>query len=159
MTVDRRITNLHADDAGDWVAELDCGHSRHVRHEPPLTERAWVTRESERDARIGTPLACGRCARRELPSHFTAHRRTPSFDADSVPDALRERHATKAGVWGRIHVESGRLALRTFAPFDDETILTPDSPGTVLPEVEHAVTPLGPVRFHVEFWRAPDSNR
>ena len=27
----------------DWVAELECGHTQHVRHDPPWTNRPWVS--------------------------------------------------------------------------------------------------------------------
>ena len=39
---ERLIVGFHQDQEGDWVAELDCGHNQHVRHNPPWQERAWV---------------------------------------------------------------------------------------------------------------------
>ena len=102
--MERRISGFHQDDVADWVAELDCGHARHVRHAPPFVERPWVASESDRRSRIGTPLECGACERRELPAGFVAYRRTPIFDETSVPRALLSRHSTKTGVWARIHV-------------------------------------------------------
>lgn len=38
----RRIVGFHLDEANDWVAELECGHNQHVRHNPPWTHRPWV---------------------------------------------------------------------------------------------------------------------
>jgi tellurite resistance-related uncharacterized protein len=153
--VQRSIHGFHRDDAGDWVAELDCGHDRHVRHAPPFVERAWVESEAGRRERIGQRLDCVLCDRRELPADHVAYRRSPIFDEVSVPDALRSRHTTKAGVWARIHVLEGRLRYRLHAPFDEEQVLDPVTPGVVLPAVEHAVEPLGPVRFYVEFHQRP----
>jgi hypothetical protein len=40
--VRRPITGYHQDDAGDWVAELGCGHGQHVRHKPPFFSRPWM---------------------------------------------------------------------------------------------------------------------
>ena len=57
----RAIVAFHQDDAGEWVAELECGHSRHVRHRPPLFAEPWVLEASGRQDRIGTPLDCGLC--------------------------------------------------------------------------------------------------
>jgi hypothetical protein len=37
--VDRSIVGFHRDDESHWVAELDCGHDQHVRHDPPMVER------------------------------------------------------------------------------------------------------------------------
>ena len=45
----RRIVAYHADELGDWVAELDCGHGQHVRHDPPWQVREWVTTERGRE--------------------------------------------------------------------------------------------------------------
>lgn len=60
--INRAITGFHQDAAGDWVAELACGHNQHVRHAPPWTNRPWVTDPLERDAMIGHALACRKCA-------------------------------------------------------------------------------------------------
>jgi tellurite methyltransferase len=64
------ITGFHRDDAGDWVAELGCGHSQHVRHRPPWQVRPWVMTDEGRGARVGTEIECPLCpapaASREL---------------------------------------------------------------------------------------------
>ena len=87
-----------------------------------------------------------------LPPGVAAYRRTPTFDQDSVPAGLRDAHSTKAGVWGRIVVLSGRLRYELAggaAAFE----LTPDQPGIIEPEVEHRVQAEGAVSFYVEFLR------
>ena len=48
----RKITGFHPDEEGDWVAELECGHQQHVRHEPPWQVRPWVVTPEGRAARI-----------------------------------------------------------------------------------------------------------
>lgn len=150
----RPIVAFRTDDAGDWVAELSCGHPQHTRHDPPLSERPWVLSAAGRASRIGTELDCVRCDRSEMPLGHAPYRRTPEFDESSVPDALLREHATKRGVWGRIHVVRGALEYHVHAPFHRSERLTPEAPGTVLPEVEHHVAVSGPVAFFVEFWRA-----
>ena len=57
----RRIVGYHLDEVGDWVAELECGHGQHVRHDPPWQQREWVTTEAGRVAHLGTILHCVRC--------------------------------------------------------------------------------------------------
>lgn len=82
------------------------------------------------------------------------YRSTPVFDADSLPDALRREHRTKAGVWGVIRVFEGALRLE----FGDGTagrIVTPDAPGLLLPDQPHQVTPLGAMRMQVDFYDEP----
>jgi hypothetical protein len=60
--VQRMITGYHQDEAGDWVAELSCGHTRHERHQPPFQVRPWVLTEQGRASRIGVQLPCSACA-------------------------------------------------------------------------------------------------
>lgn len=44
-----------------WVAELECGHNQHVRHNPPLITREWVTSPEGRAWGIGKILDCPKC--------------------------------------------------------------------------------------------------
>jgi len=57
----RRIVGFHADAEGHWVAELECGHTQHVRHEPPWQVRPWVVTADGRAGRLGTVLHCPLC--------------------------------------------------------------------------------------------------
>ena len=58
----RKIIGFHQDEEFHWVADLECGHKQHVRHDPPLTSRPWVTTPEGRRDRIGTELECRKCA-------------------------------------------------------------------------------------------------
>ena len=57
------ITGYHKDEQDDWVAELECGHNQHVRHDPPWQLRHWDTTEEGRKSRIGHQLDCKKCDR------------------------------------------------------------------------------------------------
>jgi len=59
--MDRRIIGYHQDEHGDWVAELECGHGQHVRHNPPWVNRPWVTTPEGRAAQLGKTLSCRKC--------------------------------------------------------------------------------------------------
>lgn len=66
MSVDaatRRIIAFRLDDDGDWIAELECGHTIHMRHYPPWQTRPWVLTEEGRSRMLGATLACSQCAR------------------------------------------------------------------------------------------------
>ena len=93
-----------------------------------------------------------RSERRELPEGYVETRRTPHFDAESIPTGLRRRHTTKAGVWAKICVLSGALSYEIDAPIHESTTLGPGDVGIVLPGVEHSVTPRGAVEFYVAFF-------
>ena len=57
----RRIVGFHQDDESHWVADLECGHTQHVRHDPPWQVRPWVTSEAGRARFIGQTLLCVIC--------------------------------------------------------------------------------------------------
>lgn len=63
--VGRRIVGFHTDDEQHWVADLECGHTQHVRHDPPWQNRPWVVTEEGRAAFIGRELVCVKCAEPE----------------------------------------------------------------------------------------------
>ena len=66
----RRITSFHQDTEGHWVAELECGHTQHMRHQPPWTVRPWVLTQEGRDSFIGTPVPCPLCDSRNVVKAF-----------------------------------------------------------------------------------------
>ena len=59
--VERRITGFRQDPEQHWIAELECGHSQHVRHTPPWEVRPWVLTLEGRAGRLGTLLPCRQC--------------------------------------------------------------------------------------------------
>jgi hypothetical protein len=59
--MERRIAGYHQDEHQHWVAELDCGHNQHVRHNPPWTNRPWVTTPEGRSRHLHSMLNCRKC--------------------------------------------------------------------------------------------------
>jgi hypothetical protein len=57
----RKIVGFHLDERSDWVADLECGHQQHVRHNPPWTTQHWVTTPEGRREHIGRELPCLAC--------------------------------------------------------------------------------------------------
>lgn len=149
----RAIVGFHEDDAGDPVADLECGHGQHVRHRPPFINRPWVLSESGRAEMLGSELDCVLCDRMEWPDGLVAYRRTPEFDERTIPAGIKREHATKLGVWGRIHVVAGALRYTVASPISRSFRLAAPASGIVVPQVRHHVAPDGAVRFFVEFWR------
>lgn len=85
-----------------------------------------------------------------------AYAASPLFDETTLPAALRSEHTTKPGVWALIRIYEGSVRYSEIDP-PSESVLTPGQPGLVHPERRHFVTPLGPMRMQVEFYRArPD---
>jgi len=57
----QKIIGFHQDEEFHWVADLECGHTQHVRHNPPWTVRHWVTTADGRRAHIRHELRCLAC--------------------------------------------------------------------------------------------------
>lgn len=59
--MEQQIVGFHQDSEQHWVAELECGHDQHVRHDPPWINRPWVTTSEGRAGVLGRVLACRKC--------------------------------------------------------------------------------------------------
>jgi tellurite methyltransferase len=149
--VERPITSYHQDGVGDWLAELECGHNQHLRHQPPFQLRAWILDPEGRSARLGTPLDSAFCGRAEMPDGLRWERTTNIWDQETVPAGLRRAHRSAAGTWGRIVVHHGRLHFAAATTPAIRIELGPGVTQAIPPDVEHEVEPLGAVRFSIEF--------
>lgn len=103
------ITGFHQDAQAEWVAQLQCGHTQHMRHRPPWQERAWVQSEAGRARHIGQPIDCPLCDMPVLPARVQVYKRTADFTEQTIPAGLLKDHTTKPGVWARIVVSAGEL--------------------------------------------------
>jgi tellurite resistance-related uncharacterized protein len=155
----RKITGFHQDEQQDWVAELDCHHGQHVRHNPPFFNRPWVLSSAGRDSQLGTELCCVRCDRLEFPEGLRAYKRTPEFTETTIPKGLLKEHSTKTGTWALIRVLEGTLVYTIETPAHRQ-VLGANDVAAVVPNMPHSVAAQGPVRFYVEFFtkgpQAPD---
>jgi len=61
LAVERVVVGFHQDKHDDWVADLDCGHGRHMRHQPPWMVREWVLTKEGRLGFVGHKLDCTKC--------------------------------------------------------------------------------------------------
>ena len=151
----RPIVGFHLDAAGEWTAQLSCGHPQHVRHDPPLVSRPWVLSVEGRSERLGRWLDCVRCEKMELPNHYVPYRQTRQYTGGSMPPALRAEHAIGAGAWARIVVTEGTVRYQV-PKLGIDARLSPGHGGVVVPEVAHSLEPSGAAAFFLIFFRAPD---
>ena len=82
------------------------------------------------------------------------YKTTPEFDEASLPDAIRNRHSTKQGVWGLLRVIEGEVTL-VFEDPPRRVRVTPEAPAEIAPEARHHVETGGQMRMIVEFHREP----
>jgi tellurite methyltransferase len=151
----RTMTGFHRDDDGDWVAELSCLHSQHIRHEPPFREAAWIEDAAERSRRVGELLDCPLCDRAELPDGLHVARTTATWDASTVPAALLRAHRVAAAMWGLLEVEAGEVRFVADTDPALDVVVTPAQPQPIPPELDHHVEPGDGARFHVTFLTRP----
>jgi tellurite methyltransferase len=151
--MDRTIVGYHQDDLDEWVADLSCGHSQHIRHNPPFLEHPWVLEESGRDSRLGQLITCPLCDRYEIPEGYRLAHTSTEWDEDSMPAALRSSHRLASGVWEQIVISEGRMRFVSETDPVCDVVITPDAPQAIPPEVSHRVEPLGPVRFALQFYQ------
>jgi tellurite methyltransferase len=154
MAAMRTITGFRQDDEGDWVAELACLHSQHMRHNPPMVSRPWVLDPAGRQARIGRAVSCPLCDRAELPAGLVLLRTAGPFDQDAIPAGLCRPHRTASGTWGVLRVLSGTTGFRLDGAPPRDLMLAAGQAQPIPPGVEHQVEPAGPVRLVLEFWGA-----
>jgi hypothetical protein len=57
----QKIIDFGQDEVNDWYAVLACGHTRHVRHNPPWFNRPWVENAASRERCLGAELDCLKC--------------------------------------------------------------------------------------------------
>lgn len=149
----RKIVGYHQDEKGDWVADLDCFHGQHVRHEPPFFNRPWSATPEGRKSKLGEMLNCKRCDILEFPEGLEEYKRTPIFTQDTIPKGLLKHHTTKLGTWGKIHVLEGVLL---YTPEGQKSIrVCAGETVNIPPEMLHSVAADEEVRFYVAFYKMP----
>ncbi len=88
----------------------------------------------------------------KLPAAVQRYKQTPMFTEQTLPSALTRMHSTKSGVWGIIHVVSGKLRYVVPSTCLDVE-LDARTRGVISPERSHHVELIGEVTFFIEFWK------
>lgn len=90
------------------------------------------------------------------PDGLAPYRRTPDFTEATIPPGLLKAHATKHGVWGKLHVIAGTLKFLDLVSGEQRALSVGIHP-LIFPEELHEVEPCGPVRFFVEFHKPSET--
>ena len=108
-------------------------------------------RRRARADRVGQPLDCPLCDRAELPEDLQPTRTTATWDATTVPAALRRAHRVAAGTWGLLEVEAGQVRFEADTDPPLDVVVTPGCAQPIPPELDHHIEPSEDARFHVTF--------
>ena len=90
----------------------------------------------------------------QLPAGLVEARRTPLFDAASLPEPLAVSHRTT--VWAELRVQSGSVQyydLEGTEPRDER--LDAGDTAIIAPGIEHHVEPSTDAEFYIQFYRSP----
>ncbi len=90
-----------------------------------------------------------------IPDRLVEARRTPLFDAASLPDELARSHRTT--VWAEIRVQAGSVRYVDFVGDEarDDRLAAGHS-AVIEPGIEHYVEPSTDARFYIQFFREAD---
>lgn len=128
----RKIVGFHQDEEHHWVADLECGHQQHVRHDPPLTRRLWVLTAEGRKSRIGGELDCKKCD--ELRLGGASHQASLTEQRIKAAD---DWAVSSSPVWAKTNNCAGHLAFTVDDDDGRERVQTEGAKGVSVGVAEH----------------------
>jgi hypothetical protein len=148
------ITGFHQDEEQYWVAELLCGHSQHVRHDPPWQNRPWVITEEGRKQKLGMTLNCRKCDMPKLPKPELCQllNQSTTLNEKSIPPELLNPDQLPDNIWAEITLVYGELQL--VLDIDSKPqgfLLDPEFSGVVPPHTTFHIKPRGSCNFSLRF--------
>lgn len=153
------IVAFQQDEEQHWVAKLACGHSQHVRHDPPWQSRPWVTTDSGRKKMLGATLQCNKCDMPKLPTKdlLVVLNTSTKISEKTFPPELLSNDLLPDNIWAEIVIVSGQIQLI----FDDSSsikaiakgfLLDSEYNGVTPPQTAFRLKPCGPVEFHITLY-------
>ena len=153
--MEKVITGFHLDRFQEWNADLECGHSVEMRHNPPYQECKWIGTSKGRQKHIGATRECVYCDMPELPTQATLKKTSPSYQADTIPDVLASGYTPANGEWVNIVVKTGLLQFVIQHEPATGFVLDQYLNGVMAPGVMHQLRPaMGDVEFYLEYYKA-----
>ena len=76
---------------------------------------------------------------KQLPENLNKTGETPVFNAETLPEPLRNLHQTGTGVWAEILVTTGIVHYEILSDPPEMVELSPASSGVIEPEQPHRV--------------------
>ena len=113
--MEKKIVGFHVDELGDWVADLECGHAQHVRHNPPWINRPWVLERAGREGSLGMLLDCLKCNMPTIPVSARQIDCSEILDLQALVSHYTEVQKNDGDYWIKVVVSEGELVYQQVA--------------------------------------------
>ncbi len=90
---------------------------------------------------------------RKLPKEVKPYAKSPVYTKKTVPEKLLNHHDLKAGTWGCLNVEEGKVDYFTNGQDVPVSTLAAGEKIVIQPEEKHYITPSEDARFFIEFYK------
>lgn len=96
-----------------------------------------------------------------VPKGYVKCKTTPVFDKDNIPNIYSQRHFTRSGVYGQIHVIQGEVKFYGYeskvGESNKELILKANETAISHPEYWHRIEPISDdALFEIHFYCRPE---
>ena len=148
--MEKKIVGFHVDDLGDWVADLECGHGQHVRHNPPWINRPWVLDEAGRESMLGQVLSCKKCNMPAIPGNAKRVTCSPLFDQQMLQQQCSGPQENASDCWIELVVSQGELVYQRHTDHVEGYVIDPEFSAVIPPGTGYTLIPKGDVQmcFH-----------
>lgn len=151
--MDKKIVGFHVDEVGDWVADLECGHAQHVRHNPPWTNRPWVLETEGRKRSLGTLLDCLKCNMPQVPPSARQIGGSEVLNQQVIAKQYADIHRNDSDMWIRVVVTEGELVYQQVADKTKGYVIDPEFAAVIAPGERFALREKGHVLFQLFYYQ------
>lgn len=156
--MEKKIVGFHVDDQGDWVADLECGHGQHVRHNPPWTNRPWVLEQQERERFLGEVLDCLKCNMPMIPVNAVQFDCSEIYDQAMLIAQYSGVKTNDAGIWIKLVISEGELIYQQVSGETKGYVIDSDFAAVIAPGERFALRTKGHVLCQFYYFRDNKDN-
>lgn len=150
--MNKGIVGFHIDDQGDWVADLECGHAQHVRHNPPWVNRPWVLEVEGRKRALGTLLDCLKCNMPRIPSEAQQIACSAMLTQQAISEKDADLQYNDADTWVKVVVHEGELIYQQIADKTIGYVIDSEFAAVIAPGERFVLREKGRVRYQLFYY-------
>lgn len=151
--MEKKIVGFHVDEVGDWVADLECGHAQHVRHNPPWINRPWVLDREGRERSLGVLLDCLKCNMPAIPVSARQIDCSERIDQRVLVDQYAGVQHNNSGCWIKVAVSEGELVYQQVADNIKGYVIDTEFSAVIAPGERFSLSAKGAVLFQLHYYQ------